>query len=556
MTHNYFKKVGTRFIAVSLVLAITLPIALTPRSAHAVLPTAESGPALIKHIVTSVSSVATQASTHVSAGANTISATKDTKDTIEDYIIRPLALALGRAAIKSITQSTVNWINGGFEGSPAFATDLKTNLRRLSDGVAQNFLLELANSAKIKSPFVDSLVTNVGAAYYLYSGRDALAAQLQDTLGQSSRDATAFRAGNFNEGGWGAFISQVTNDANNPIGARMLASQALAGRLSAAANQRTQELAWGSGFLSWKGDCIKSNANTSAGAHSGGSTTTGGATGTSGHTGSPGTGGTGAPNTGGGSTAGGTDTSGSAHSLSDAEGCLDHETVTPGSFIENKLNIASDSPLRQLELAQSIDAIVGALAQQLISKALGGSGGLRGASSPKSGGGAPATTHTGTGNGTDDGGTGLITAKDGFETTIQTSITQVTAWKADSQTILTVAESARTACVNNPTQLADPINPAITSSTAAITKATELLASLSDLLEQLQDSSSGSDDLANSSYLLVISAYQALGIPSAVEMSRVADDAKDSGTSPSPSLYKSLSTLATTNCVPFNPEKP
>jgi hypothetical protein len=530
-----------KIVASGLMLALVLPLFVVPQKVSAQVGTVElPGPSLAHQFIT-----ATQA--FISGG-------HDAQDTLVTFVLKPLALALGRAAVQSITTSTVNWINGGFQGSPAFATDLRTNLRQLSDGVAQNFLLELANSAKINSPFVDSLVTNVGAAYFLYADRDALANQLQDTLGQSSRDAAAFRAGNFNEGGWGAFISQVTNDANNPIGARMLASQALAGRLSAAANQRVQELSWGSGFLSWKGDCIKTN-NTSAGAHSGGSTTTGGATGTSGHTGTVGAGGTGATNTGGGSTTGGTATNNSAHSLSDAEGCIDREIVTPGSFIAHKGNKTTDAVVDQLLLAQSIDAIVGALAQQLISKALGGSGGLRGASNPNPGGGASATTNTGTNNGT-DGGTGLIAAKDGFETVVQTSITQVTAWKTDSQTILTVAESARTACVNNPTQLADPINPAINSSTAAISKAAELLASLSDLLEQLQNASTSNDDLTSSTYLQVVSAYQALDIPSTVVMSGVAADAKDSGTSPSPSLYKSLSTLATNNCVPFDPEKP
>ena len=480
-----------KYVAVGVMVIVVVPSLFVPSRAHALFGVGD--------IVLDPANLV----------QNTIGAVHDSKDILITFVLKPLALALGRAAIQSITTSTVNWINGGFDGSPAFATDLRSNLRRLSDGIARDFLTELADTAKINSPFVDSLVTNVGAAYYLYADRNALANQLQDTLGQSSRDAAAFRAGNFNEGGWGAFISQVTNDANNPIGARMLASQALAGRLSAAANQRTQELAWGSGFLSWKGDCI-AQVNAS-----------------------------------------GTGTTTTATSLSDAEGCLDRETITPGSFIENKLNIASDSPLRQLELAQSVDAVVGALAQQLISKALGGSGGLRGASSPNPGGGSSATTNTGT-----DDGTGLITAKDGFETVIQTSITQVTAWKADSQTILTVAESARTACVNNPTQLASPINPAITSSTAAISKATELLVSLANLLEALQNASTSNDDLASSTYLQVVSAYQALDIPSAIDMSRVADDAKDSGTSPVPTLYKSLSTLATNNCVPFDPEKP
>ncbi len=441
----------------------------------------------------------------ISAGSNVISASRDTRDILETWVLKPLALALGRAAIQSITQSTVNWINSGFDGSPAFATDLRTNLRRLGDGVARDFLTNLSNDPRLSSPFIDNIVEKVGATYLLYSGREGLRARLQDTLSQSSRDAASFRAGNFSEGGWGAYFSTFANDANNPIGAHMIASNALAGRISAAAEERVQELAWGSGFMAWKGDCIQPASPTT-------NTVGGGAV---------------------------------ATSLSDAEECLNRETVTPGSFFENKLNITTDSPLRQLELAQSIDAIVGALAQQLISAALGGRGGLRGASQPSQGGGPPATS-----GGTN---TGLISSQDGLATAIQTSIKQVTAWESGSQTILTAAKAANSACATNPAALADPVEPALTSSTDAVTRAGPLLATLKALLSRLQESASETETFSYSSYLAVVSGYQGLlnrdELPSATDMTKVASDAKNSGTSPFPSLYTRLTTLATNGCL-------
>ena len=503
------QKTGARLLAASLIFALTLPAVLVPISAHAVGATATievPGPSLFKQIITAAATVATKVSSGATAASTGISAGKDTKDTIEDYIIKPLALALGRAAIQSITTSTVNWINGGFQGSPAFATDLSKNLRQLGDGVAQQFLLELTTNAKIDSPYIDTL-TNVGAAYYLYSGRGALAARLQDTLGQSSRDAAAFRAGNFNEGGWGAFMSQVTNDANNPIGARMIASQALAERLSSAAERRVQELAWGSGFLSWKGDCIEADISMAQQA------------------------------------ALGLDATQAAMppaNLSDAEGCTNHETITPGSFIENKLNVASDSPLRQLELAQSIDQIVGALAQQLISKALGGSGGLRGVSNPTSGGGASATSQGGT-----SATGGLVSPQTGLATSIQTSINQVSTWKTDSQSILTAAQLAQGACANNPTALANPVGTAISASNSAIARAADLITSLSQMLAQLQASPEGPNSPSGNTYLEVSSNYQALSLPSSSEMSQTSTDAKPTGNS----LTVQLNTLSTNGCV-------
>jgi hypothetical protein len=230
---------------------------------------------------------------------------------------------------------------------------------------------------------------------------------------------------------------------------------------------------------------------------------------------------------------------------------LEREIVTPGSFIENKLNITSDSPLRQLELAQSIDAIVGALAQQLISKALGGSGGLRGTSNPNQGGGSSATTQ-----GTNSAAAGLVSSQEALLVTIQTALSQVTAWKSDSQTILTAANAARAKCISNPVQLADPIDPAKNAAESAVTQATAIIAKLNELIPQLQNSPTGQTAISNADYLRVSSEFETLNIPNTFEMQEVNRQAQDSGTSVIPTLYTKLNALATSNCVPFDPKNP
>lgn len=538
MIPTSFKKKGSATVAS--VLAPTLVALLVAIPAQATAgPVTEVGPNLIKSTISAAANVGTKVSTHLTAGSTAISAGKDTRDILEDYVLKPLALALGRAAIKSITTSTVNWINGGFQGSPAFATDLKKNLRQVADGVAQNFLTELSNSSSIHSPFIDSLVTNIGTAYYLYSSRDALAAQLKDTLSESSRDAAAFRAGDFQQGGWNAYWSTYMNPANNPFGAQMIASQALAERITTTINQRTQELAWGSGFMSWRGDCLD-KPNTSA--HTG-NVGTGATSGSAqGSVGSQGTGSVGSTNSAGGLSAAEraalAPSTPSSHSLSDAEGCLEREIVTPGSYILNKANVSTDSPLRQLELAQSIDAIVGALAQQLISQALGGANGLRGASKPSQGGGAAPVTAT---NSTTQ--SAIIETQEGLAISMQSSISQVSAWKSDSQTIVNAALSAKSVCTNNPQTLNETVEPALATAQAAIVKANSLLATLNDLVAKLQD---------GTAYQIVSSGYEQLqdasALPSAAVMSQASADAKDSGTSPVQSLFTQLSTLASNGC--------
>lgn len=518
-----------------LMLAFILPALAVPRHASAQWITWDV-PNSVFQSVSSVAAVSSEVSNVTTAGATAVSAGADVENLLQNWVLKPLAMALAKAAIQSITTSTVNWINGGFEGSPAFETNFKNSMRQLGDGVAQNFLTNLAKSTKINSPFVDSLITNVGTAYYLYSSKDALAARLKDTLSNASQNPAAFRSGNFQEGGWDAWFETFSNPANNPIGANMITSQALAEEINSAIVQRTQELAWGKGFRSWKGDCIAAGQTSSTGVTvttGNETTTTNGVTVTS-------------PN---GLAA--EQAAAQGITLSDAEGCLNREIVTPGSFIENKLNITSDSPLRQLELAQSIDAIVGALAQQLISKALGGNGGLRGTSNPTQGGGSSATTQ-----GTNSAAAGLVSSQETLLVTMQTSLSQVTAWKTDMQKILTVAEAAHAKCVNNPVQLADPVDPARKDAGDAVSQATSIISSLNELIPQLQSSPTGNTAISNSEYLRISTAYEALEIPNTFEMQEVNRQAQDSGASVIPTLYTKLNALATSNCVPFDPKNP
>lgn len=414
-------------------------------------------------------------------------------------VLDGLAWTVAKLAIQTMTKSIVNWINGGFEGSPAFETDLSNSLRQLGDGVAQQFLVELANNQKIQSPFVENLVTKVGAGYYLYSGREGIASRLRYTLDQSATDDKAFLAGDFNQGGWNAWFSAFMEPANNPYGAQMIASQELASAISDKANTYVQELGWGSGFLSWKGDCIDPAPASTAQAGA-------------------------APT-----------------KLSDAKGCINRKTETPGSVIEQTLIPNLNSPLHQLELADSINEIVGALASQLVSKVLGG-GGLRGVSQPAQGGGSSALEQA----------TASTQYKNeslqaGFAQTIASSKTQTEGYKNNWQKLAQVAIAARTACQSNPALLANPVQSTIDKSVSAIAKANSAISALSTL-DSKMTATANSSSSGTSSYASISSEYSELlssgAIPSVDELSAAANDARDV----EPSLYAQLSRLATSNC--------
>lgn len=496
-----------KVIASSIIVALVLPLFVIPQKAEAQLVVSDPGsyafqaPTLAHNLVTATQAI--------------ISGAHDSQDTLVTFVLKPLALAMGRAAIKSMTMSTVNWINGGFHGKPAFETNLKNSLRNLGDAIAQDYLTELATDGRLHSPFMDKIAQGVSNAYYLYTGREALAARLKYTLNQNAADDKAFLAGDFKQGGWNAWFSAFSEPANNPYGAQMIAAQVLTQNVSDAAVQRVQELGWGSGFISWRGDCqeaVKIDDDI---------TTLGGAT---------------------------TDADGNLvvttntqHvSFNSAEKCVGNSVVTPGSFFENKLNITTDSPLRQLELAQSIDAIVGALAQQLISKVLSSTG-LLGTSQPSSGGGASSlsrATYT-----TPE----ALSSINGFRTAIALTISQVTTWKKDVQTIETIATSAKASCVSNTQALATIVEPALTQAREDTVRANISLTKLAALQTQIQAAS----DSGSGEYSQVATGWQQLlagtDLPTSDEMTQAATESRDSGPTPPTSLFTTLTKLAT-NC--------
>lgn len=477
----------TGFMAI-LVISVAFYIpAIAPR-AHAQVATFEVNPVVLGGIV----------ETSIATGA----------ETLISQVLNGIAWTIAKLAIQTMTKSIVNWINGGFEGSPAFETDLSNSLRQLGDGVAQQFLTELASNQKIHSPFIENLVTKVGAGYYLYSGRDALASRLRYTLDQSAADDKAFLAGDFNQGGWNAWFSAFMEPANNPYGAQMIASQELASAISDKANSYVQELGWGSGFLSWKGDCLDPVPATPAGNQA----------------------------------------AGTPAKLSDAKKCLNRATQTPGSVIEQTLIPSLNSPLHQLELADSINEIVGALASQLVSKVLGG-GGLRGVSQPTQGGGNSFLNQA-----TDSSQYSNDSMSSGFAQTLASAKTQTEGYQANWQRLAQAATSAKSACQNKPAILANPIQTTLDESAVALAKAGPALTALAALNTKMvaASNSSANNNAALASISTEYSALLSSGtLPNISEISVATNESRDSGTESPASLYTQLTYLASHSCQPI-----
>lgn len=483
MSMNSYKKITVRFVtALSCLMfastAAFFPVAVPQAFAQA--PVVITNPDII------IGTAATAKSTFYSA-------------TIKP-VLDGLQWAVAKAAIQAITKSMVNWINSGFNGSPAFVTNLDQNLLGVSDGVANSFFNALSNntSGGIKSPFQSVVSQQLRNSYYSSTGRSGGSGY---NLNQYSKNPAAFLAGKFGaNGGFNAWFAAVGNNQNNPYGAAYAQQNALNAAVYKATTNRLNELNWGKGFMSWRGPCTSSKPTANTNSYS--------------------------------IDAQGYDT---VTSLANADTCTSYSIKTPGSIIEDSLGITATSPLRQLELSNSINQIVGALASQLINQVVGATG-LSGISQPSSGGGSsPLSQAT---NPSQYSQTGLA---NGFVQSVTNDLANAQSYLLNWQKLQSLAKS----CIStNPTVVA-----AVTQTDTNVTRAAHAINALNKVNTEAVAVSASIDP----TQLAAVSAeYQ--GIVSTTSGAYITQqDFIDSqiqsspATGGSPSLFTTLSGICGTN---------
>jgi hypothetical protein len=424
-----------------------------------------------------------------------ISAANSAADHTLEYVLNGLAWDVANLAIESMTKSIVNWINSGFEGSPAFVTDLEYNLRGLSDAVADRFFDELAVSTQaiFEANGQDKVLDAVRLAYYLRTSPESFYVRYPNTLGQVSSDHRAFLDGDFSQGGWNAWISASLNLTNNPYGQRALLEDELSGLLASATGNRLQELSWGSGFRSLRACDTEGTGPAIA--------------------------------------------SSTEISLSGVEPCAFGEMRTPGSVIQRQLNDALGSGRERLIVADDFNEIVGALLNQLVGHVLGAnnSGGLSGVSRPSAGGGASFLDRsTDPSQGT---GSGVRTAAS-FTATIEDQRRIVKVFQANWEKIRTAADSAAATCPNN----SDAKN-VVTRAQAALIKAADALAKFDDLLARIAAANAAGGNqsvaisgIANDFTILSRSSI----VPTGEEIAEAKIESQDTGDLEPGSLYSQM----------------
>src|SRR3989344_4440887 len=163
--------------------------------------------------------------------------------------------SIGRLIIKMLLQkltvSTVNWINSGFDGNPAFIQDPGKFFNDIAKTEILQFGLEINNPELF--PFGKAWMQNTAAAF-----NNKFQDNAQYSFNELGRIATPEYSAvtfqeDFSQGGWNAWTALTQVPANNPLGFKLLADneiqRRLAGTTQSVAQNTRDALQAANGFL-------------------------------------------------------------------------------------------------------------------------------------------------------------------------------------------------------------------------------------------------------------------------------------------------------------------
>jgi hypothetical protein len=182
------------------------------------------------------------------AGIGTEVPTKEIQLRSKENIWDAIGYCLINGLITYFSQATINWINGGFEGSPAFVQNPTQLLKDIADQEAGGLIQELGGGflcGDFKPQVQIALLENYT------QGNSAYRRRSQCTLSQVVKNVEAFKQ-DFNQGGWKGWFSLTQVPQNNSVGAYLMAEQELRTRVNKSQTRTSTELDWNSGFLSFK----------------------------------------------------------------------------------------------------------------------------------------------------------------------------------------------------------------------------------------------------------------------------------------------------------------
>ncbi|MFH0804538.1 MAG: hypothetical protein V1896_02970 [Candidatus Zambryskibacteria bacterium] len=248
---------------------------------------------------------------------------------VKDFGLDALAWMIVNMIIERMSAATVNWINSGFKGQPAYLTDPEAYFLNMSDQIAGRYIFS--------NPKLSSLCGPLQAKVKLALTRSYLNEQQWSCTPSLIGSRFTDFMGDFSKGGWDTFFELTQNTQNTPIGAYLQAEVDMNNLISVKQEATKADLNQGGGMLSWK-SCEQYGPDVKVP-----------------WTGDP------------------------AQAPTIPGPCLKEKTNTPGSVINAKLNDQLGAGNQKLAAADEINEMVSALLNQLIGKIFSSvSKGLRG----------------------------------------------------------------------------------------------------------------------------------------------------------------------------------
>ncbi len=188
----------------------------------------------------------------ISAGANSLTAGFMGSLFVKENLLDGIGWAIAKQMVSNLTRSLINWINSGFQGSPAYIGDFKQLLLDSLDQVAGEYIRSLGGIGEfICSPFQLDVqaALNIGYAQ-ARSGMPSGPDQNLCTVTGIVSNIENFLQGTADN--WGQWLQVTSNPQNLPYGAYLEAEAKLNIRLRNEAGQEIEVASWGDGFLSKK----------------------------------------------------------------------------------------------------------------------------------------------------------------------------------------------------------------------------------------------------------------------------------------------------------------
>lgn len=172
--------------------------------------------------------------------------------TVKEWVQKLLEvarMAIAKKVLEKITTSTIEWIQGGFHGSPLFLENPDSFFKDIAKSEVKSFV-DMFGYDRLRFPFGRDFALNA-INNYKNTLQNNMSYSLSGVMNQ--QQAESFR-NDFSVGGWNAFFINTQYPQNNYIGWQMMANEALSrqleGTFQAPAEKMKDLLQQGQGFLS------------------------------------------------------------------------------------------------------------------------------------------------------------------------------------------------------------------------------------------------------------------------------------------------------------------